>query len=92
MFQKDSSDYVLAFDLRDTDIGWKVDYQVAFFADWRYVAYNQHVTKHIMNDFIVTPAITDTDYIIQLNHTHYPQYLMLRHLAWDDIINYFQNI
>jgi len=56
------------------------------------VGYAWHLEEIVHNYCFYEPTFEEPERMIKLDHTDYPQLLMLKHLAWADIINYFQNI
>lgn len=60
--------------------------------DYVVMAYSQITQKVITNYFNGGLVHTDRKYIVFLNHEHYDQYQLIKHLPWDNIVEYFVEI
>ena len=63
--------------------GWRVNYVS--------VGYNTYRDTWVKNYFPEKPIFEDETYVLFLNHEDYLQFLMLSHLHWLDIVNYFNH-
>ena len=63
--------------------GWNVNYIS--------VGYNTYRDAWVKNYFPEAPIFEDATYVLFLNHEDYLQFLMISHLPWLDIVNYFNH-
>ena len=63
--------------------GWRVNYVS--------VGYNTYRNTWVKNYFPEAPTFEDEAHILFLNHEDYIQFLMISHLPWLDIVNYFNH-
>ncbi|WAW11669.1 hypothetical protein nACB1_086 [Acinetobacter phage nACB1] len=67
----------------ELDRGWKVNCIS--------IAFNFYRKSWVCNYFPELPQFEDDRSVIYLNEQDYLQFLMLSHLAWEDIVNYFNH-
>ena len=63
--------------------GWRVNYVS--------VGYNIYRDTWVKNYFPEKPIFEDETHVLFLNHEDYLQFLMISHLPWLDIVNYFNH-
>lgn len=82
----------LLFDITNLPAEYRTaEYRRGYGVNYISVGYNTYRDTWVKNYFPEKPIFEDETHVLFLNHEDYLQFLMISHLPWLDIVNYFNH-
>ena len=83
---------ILLFDITNLPAEYRTaEFRRGYGVNYISIGYNTYRNTWVKNYSPEAPIFVDEAHVLSLNHQDYLQFLMIGHLPWSDIVNYFNH-